>query len=36
MQVLIYAAGAVWLLLSIPARAIAAALRRAELVGAAV
>ncbi len=36
MQVLIYAAGAVWLLLSIPARVITAALRRAELTGAAV
>lgn len=36
MQVLIYAAGAVWLLLSTPARAIRGALRRAELVGAAV
>lgn len=35
-QVLIYAAGVAWLLLSIPVRAMVGALRRVELAGAAV
>lgn len=35
-QVLIYAAGVAWLLLSIPVRAMVGALRRVELAGAAL